>query len=82
MANGTTTRSKASKKAKSGKGLTVLTVKVGGSAHAVIVHDAEEGGFWAEVQGISGCVSQGETLAELKANIADAIGCVSEAKSC
>ncbi|HTT85268.1 MAG TPA: type II toxin-antitoxin system HicB family antitoxin [Rhizomicrobium sp.] len=44
----------------------------------VVVHDAEEGGFWAEVPAIPGCVSQGETMEELMANIHDAIeGCLS-----
>jgi predicted RNase H-like HicB family nuclease len=31
----------------------------------VIVHEAEEGGFWAEVPAIPGCASQGETMDEL-----------------
>jgi predicted RNase H-like HicB family nuclease len=31
----------------------------------VVVHEAEEGGFWAEVPAIPGCASQGETLEEL-----------------
>jgi len=38
----------------------------------VIVHEAEEGGYWAEVPAIPGCVSQGETMEELKANIQEA----------
>jgi predicted RNase H-like HicB family nuclease len=38
---------------------------------------AEEGGFWAKVPAIPGCVSQGETLEEVKANILDALeGCL------
>lgn len=28
----------------------------------VVVHDAEEGGFWAEVPAIPGCATQGETM--------------------
>jgi predicted RNase H-like HicB family nuclease len=44
----------------------------------VVVHDAEEGGFWAEVPAIPGCASQGETMDELLANIHEAIeGCLS-----
>ena len=44
----------------------------------IIVHEAEEGGFWAEVPAIPGCVSQGETLEELDDNIREAIvGCLS-----
>ena len=44
----------------------------------VVVHKAEEGGFWAEVPSIPGCVSQGESMDELKKNIQEAIyGCLS-----
>jgi predicted RNase H-like HicB family nuclease len=44
----------------------------------VIVHEAEEGGFWAEVPAIPGCASEGETLDELLKNIHEAIeGCLS-----
>ena len=39
----------------------------------VVVHPAEEGGFWAEVPALPGCVSQGETLEEVRANIREAI---------
>ena len=43
-----------------------------------VVHEAEEGGFWAEVPAIPGCATQGETLEELKANLLEAIeGCLS-----
>jgi len=38
----------------------------------VVVHSAEEGGFWAEVPALPGCVSEGETLAETLANIREA----------
>ena len=38
-----------------------------------IIHDAEEGGFWAEVPALPGCVTQAETLAELTANLREAI---------
>lgn len=38
-----------------------------------IVHEAEEGGFWAEVPALHGCFTQGETLAELEANLREAI---------
>lgn len=44
----------------------------------VIVHRAEEGGFWAEVPAIPGCATQGETEKELFRNIYEAIvGCLS-----
>ena len=39
----------------------------------VLVHPAEEGGFWGEVPALPGCVSQGETLEELRVNIREAI---------
>ena len=38
-----------------------------------IVHDAEEGGCWAEVPAIPGCATEGETLDELAANLKEAI---------
>ena len=44
----------------------------------VIVHEAEEGGFWAEVPSIAGCATQGETFDELLANLYEAVeGCLS-----
>lgn len=44
----------------------------------VIVHKAEEGGFWAEVPSIPGCATQGETMEEIEANVREAIeGCLS-----
>ncbi len=39
----------------------------------VIVHEAEEGGYWAEVPAILGCATQGETYDELLLNLSDAI---------
>lgn len=38
-----------------------------------IIHEAEEGGFWAEVPALPGCVTQGETMDELNSNIREAI---------
>lgn len=38
-----------------------------------IIHPAEEGGFWAEVPALPGCVTQGETRAELELNLREAI---------
>jgi predicted RNase H-like HicB family nuclease len=44
----------------------------------VIVHEAEEGGFWAEVPSIPGCATQGETFEELLENLYEAVeGCLS-----
>jgi predicted RNase H-like HicB family nuclease len=43
-----------------------------------IAHDAEEGGFWAEVPAIPGCATQGDTMDELMRNLHEAIeGCLS-----
>jgi len=43
----------------------------------VIVHEAEEGGFWAEVPAIPGCVTQGESFDELLSNLYEAVeGCL------
>jgi predicted RNase H-like HicB family nuclease len=39
----------------------------------VLIHSAEEGGYWAEVPALPGCVSQGETVDELRSNIREAI---------
>ena len=38
-----------------------------------IIHDAEEGGYWAEVPALPGCVSEGDNLEELKSNLKEAI---------
>lgn len=44
----------------------------------VVVHEAEEGGYWAEVPSIPGCATQGETFDELLTNIYEAVeGCLS-----
>ena len=39
----------------------------------VIVHEAEEGGYWAEVPAIPGCATQGETFEELLQNLYEAV---------
>jgi len=38
-----------------------------------IIHEAEEGGFWAEVPALPGCFTQGETLPDLESNLREAI---------
>jgi predicted RNase H-like HicB family nuclease len=44
----------------------------------VIVHEAEEGGYWAEVPAIPGCATQGDTFEELLGKLYEAIeGCLS-----
>jgi len=39
----------------------------------VIVHEAEEGGYWAEVPAIPGCATQGEMFEELLENLDKAV---------
>ena len=44
----------------------------------VIIHKAEEGGYWAEVPSILGCATQGDSFDELLHNIYEAVeGCLS-----
>lgn len=44
----------------------------------VVIREAEEGGFWAEVPAILGCATQGDTFDELLSNIYEAVeGCLS-----
>lgn len=38
----------------------------------VVLHPAEEGGFWAEVPTLPGCISEGETGEDALANIREA----------
>ncbi len=38
-----------------------------------IIHRAEEGGFWAEVPALPGCVTQGETVDEIRQNLREAV---------
>jgi predicted RNase H-like HicB family nuclease len=40
---------------------------------SIIVHEAAEGGFWAEIPHLPGCATQGDTLPELLRNLAEAI---------
>ncbi|HEX2079608.1 MAG TPA: type II toxin-antitoxin system HicB family antitoxin [Longimicrobium sp.] len=43
----------------------------------MLVHEAEEGGYWAEVPSIPGCATQGESFEELLANLLEAVaGCL------
>jgi len=44
----------------------------------VVVHEAEEGGYWAEVPAIPGCATEGDTWEELLQNLYEAVeGCLS-----
>ena len=44
----------------------------------VVIHEAEEGGYWAEVPSIPGCATQGDSFEELLSNLYEAVeGCLS-----
>ena len=44
----------------------------------VVIHQAEEGGYWAEVPSVPGCAAQGDSIEELLKNVHEAIeGCLS-----
>ncbi|MDQ3585722.1 MAG: type II toxin-antitoxin system HicB family antitoxin [Acidobacteriota bacterium] len=44
----------------------------------VIMHEAEEGGYWAEVPAIPGYATQGDSFEELLKNLYEAVeGCLS-----
>ena len=43
--------------------------------YTILIHPAEEGGFWVEVPALPGCFSQGETVEETLSNVKDAIEC-------
>ena len=54
-----------------GEGDTQMKIKV-------VVHKAEEGGYWAEVPAIPGCATEGDTFEELLKNLHEAVeGCLS-----
>ena len=38
-----------------------------------IIHEAEEGGYWAEVPALPGCVTQGETVEDVTLNLREAV---------
>jgi predicted RNase H-like HicB family nuclease len=41
--------------------------------YKVVIHDAEEGGYWAEAPELPGCVTEADTFEELQVNIREAI---------
>ena len=41
--------------------------------YTVVIHKAEEGGYWAEVPALEGCYSQGESVDETINNVKEAI---------
>jgi predicted RNase H-like HicB family nuclease len=38
-----------------------------------LIHNDEDGGFWAEVEELPGCITQGASEEELEANLHEAI---------
>ncbi|WP_199247078.1 type II toxin-antitoxin system HicB family antitoxin [[Phormidium] sp. ETS-05] len=38
-----------------------------------IIYPAEEGGYWAEVPALPGCITEGDTLSEVMQNLQDAV---------
>ena len=51
------------------------------NSYGLVIHEAEEGGYWGEILGLPGCVSQGETVEELRNNIGEALEAVLESES-
>ncbi len=43
--------------------------------YKAVVHPEAEGGYWAEVAGLPGCFTQGDTLDEVYSNLKEAIAC-------
>lgn len=41
--------------------------------YTILIHQAEEGGYWSEVPALPGCYSQGETIDETLSNTKEAI---------
>ncbi len=44
-------------------------------AYRAVVHAEEDGGYWAEVPDLPGCLTQGDTLDEVYRNLTEAIAC-------
>ena len=43
----------------------------------VVIHEADQGGLWAEVPTIAGCATEGDTFEELLTNLYEAVeGCL------
>jgi len=43
--------------------------------YTVLIHPAEEGGYWAEIPALPGCLTQGETIEGTLKNAEEAIEC-------
>ena len=61
--------------------MSTMVVPYALKSYTVIVHEAEEGGYWGEVLELPGCVSQGETMDEFRNNIREALEAVLESES-
>ena len=42
--------------------------------YVMVIHQAEEGGYWAEFPALPGCFTQGETVEEVLEDAPDAVG--------
>jgi predicted RNase H-like HicB family nuclease len=51
----------------------ILGAPMSGDTIKVKIHKAEEGGYWAEVENMPGCVTEGEILEEVRNNLKEAI---------
>jgi predicted RNase H-like HicB family nuclease len=51
----------------------ILLLSEGSMKMKVIIHDAEEGGYWAEFPSLPGCGTQGETFEDLISNLYEAV---------
>jgi predicted RNase H-like HicB family nuclease len=45
------------------------------TVYRALVHAEEDGGYWAEVPDLPGCLTQGDTLDEVYHNLTEAIAC-------
>ena len=61
--------------------MSTMVVPYAIESYTVIVHEAEEGGYWGEILELPGCVSQGETMDEFRQNIREAMEAVLESES-
>ncbi len=51
------------------------TLALSATIYKAVVRPEAEGGYWAEVDGLPGCFTQGETLDDVYHNLANAIAC-------
>jgi predicted RNase H-like HicB family nuclease len=45
------------------------------TVYKALVHAEEDGGYWAEVPDLPGCLTQGDTLDEVYLNLTEAVAC-------